>query len=207
MSKSRLRPAEWGFILTKTIISGCIVERNQTTITAYHEAGHAVIAMANGFAVTEIVNFSDVRGHGYVSFQHPPLLSTIDRVRMVTVYAAGAAADYVHWSRECTKLGSSEGGDELCEGNIGDQRDAEEHLIALGDSGRFWDYFAVALFLLKKPEIWPFVKCLGELMRITPRLDGQEVLQRAFAKIPKINEGEIELLREHLVLKQPGFDA
>lgn len=183
------------------------MERNQTTITAYHEAGHAVIAMANGFTVTEIVNFSDAQGHGFFRFQHPTLLSTIDRVRMVTVYAAGAAADYVHWSRECTKLGSREGGDELCEGNIRDQRDAEEHLIALGDSGRFWDYFAVALALLKKPEIWQLVESLGELMRITPRLDGQEVLQRAFDKIPKINEDEIKFLREHLVLNQLRFDA
>ncbi len=183
------------------------MERNQTTITAYHEAGHAVVAMANGFTVTEIVNFSDARGRGYVSFQHPLHLSTIDRVRMVTVFAAGAAADYVHWSRECTKLGSSEDGDELCEGNIGDQRDAEEHLIALGDSGRFWDYVGVALAILKKPEIWQLVESLGELMRIIPRLDGQEVLQRAFAKIPKINEGEIELLRKHLVLNQPRLDA
>ena len=95
----------------------------------------------------------------------------------------------------------------MCEGNIGDQRDAEEHLIALGDSGRFWDYVAVALALLKKPEIWQFVESLGELMRKTPRLDDQEALRSTFAKIPKINKDEIALLRKHLVLNQPRFGA
>lgn len=160
------------------------MKRHPSAITAYHEAGHAVIAMANGFPVTEIVNCTDDQGHGYVNFNHPKTFSSMDRVRIVIVFAAGAAADYLLWCREREKLGSTECSNDLCEGHIGDQRNAEEHLIQLGDTGRFLDYVGVAIALLKKPEIWQFVELIGDLMLKTPRLDGQEVFNALLNQFP-----------------------
>lgn len=179
-------------------------DRKKQAITAYHEAGHAVLAMANGFAVTEISNDLHNPGQGYVRYLQPKNPSATDRIRLAVVCAAGSAADYLHWDLERRRLGL-EGNDELCEGNLGDQRDSEAHLLEIGDSGWFWDYVGVAMYLMKKPEIWHFIEQFGEIMQRTPLINGVDVLRNAFEVIPKIDEKEIVFLREQIVVRQPRF--
>lgn len=179
-------------------------DRKKQAITAYHEAGHAVLAMANGFAVTEISNDLHNPGQGYVRYLQPKNPSATDRIRLAVVCAAGSAADYMHWDLERRRLGL-EGNDELCEGDLGDQRDSEAHLLEIGDSGRFWDYVGVAMYLMKKPEIWNFIEQFGEIMQRTPLINGVDVLRNAFEVMPKIDEKEIVFLREQIVVRQPRF--
>lgn len=176
-----------------------VMERSQKVITAYHEAGHAVVAMANGFQVVEISNLTVGHGHGNVVFQHAKPSSALDRTRIITVFAAGAAADYLHWSKNYVEHNQPDGDSELCEGVISDQKDAEQHLVELGEAGRFWDYVSICIALLKHPDYWTLVEYLGGLLQNTSRINNPELLRRVYANTPKLTDNGVIILRQSLV--------
>lgn len=164
------------------------------------------MAMINGFRVSEIVTGTNEYGLGYVVHTQPTDPNSEERIRLILVAAAGAAADYLHWKRERDRLGASSTSDELSAGHISDQHEARKHLDELGDPGSFWDYVAVAIAVLQEPDTWRIVEMFGELMQQIPKLDGQEVFERAFNKIPKLTSAELHYWRTNLVLKRPAFE-
>lgn len=164
--------------------------RDQYAITSYHEAGHVVMAMANGFRVTEMSSVANDERHGHVSWQVPITLLTTGRIGSVLVFAAGMAADFIHWEQSSFK-----DADELCMGHQDDRHQAEIHLRELGDDGRFDDYLAFAIWFLRKIEIWKWVEFFASLMQMVETINGQEVIDRAFQMLPKIGKPEIDALR------------
>ncbi|MBF5006350.1 hypothetical protein [Diaphorobacter caeni] len=178
------------------------MSRRQSTITAFHEAGHAVLAMANGFRVTEIANCLDDTGHGHVLYSQPKNPSLVDRLRIVVVAAGGAAADFRNWDAEKKLRGDETESDECVDGLRSDIESASMHLSEIRDPGSFEDYIGVAMVFLRKPEIWHWVELFGEVMQITPKLNGQEVLQRAFNQVPKITEKDLMFWREQIVFNR-----
>ena len=178
------------------------MERSQSAITAYHEAGHAVLAMANGFRVSEIASSSDEFGHGHVIYSYPKNPSYMDRLRIVIIAAAGAAADFCNWDAEMTRQGGVSTGDECIRGIGSDVASAHRQLSEIGDPGSFEDYVGVAMAFLKRPEIWHWVELFGESMQKIQLLNGQVVLERAFNQVPKISEAEVLFWREQVVINR-----
>ncbi|RYG57309.1 MAG: hypothetical protein EON56_02710 [Alphaproteobacteria bacterium] len=74
------------------------MHRDQHTITAYHEAGHAVMAMANSSRVLEISNVASTVGRCFVRWASPDPISDDARWRSLLVLGAGMAAEFIHWN-------------------------------------------------------------------------------------------------------------
>lgn len=165
-----------------------MTKREQLVITSYHEAGHAVMAMSTGFMVTELSCVASADGQGHVIWQPPQLTTNTLHVASVLAYAAGMAADFLHW-----KTLATHDNDELCMGAQDDQAKAQEHLIILGHQDFFEDYLALSIGHLQKPDVWSWVECFAQMMRVTGVINGQDVLCKAWQRIPKISYQELEL--------------
>ncbi|MBH9109155.1 hypothetical protein I5K39_08640 [Pseudomonas aeruginosa] len=176
---------------TKTldILGRSMLSREQVDITTYHEAGHAVMAMAHGFVVTEMSNIASDAGMGYVKWQVPTPLTRASRISAVLVLAAGMAADFIHWKRS----GSTENED--CLGHSSDLEQAEVHLAKLGDEGLFDTYLAIAIRFLRVPSVWELVELFAGLMKEAGTINGRELIQRAAKTVPKFGSKELGCLQ------------
>lgn len=172
--------------------------RDQQTVTTYHEAGHAVMAMANGFRVLEISNVADDVGRGHVRWGAPDPMTDDDRWRSLLVLAAGMAADFIHWE---INVGT---GDEVSLGHFDDQRQATEYLRALGENVPFGLISAFASRFLCRPEVWEWVEAFAELMGMSGTINGPEMLYRAFQKVPRLSEEDMESFRAICRLAKQG---
>lgn len=113
-------------------------------IVAYHEAGHATMAIACGFKLTALsVNVSDV-GKGFVAYQIPALVDAATAKKAALVSAAGLAADF-HLADKSGKPRSS--GEFL--GHFNDQKMAAEYIRQSGGGGNFDGYLVFAGWFLK----------------------------------------------------------
>lgn len=166
-----------------------MIRRAQHVITSYHEAGHAVMAMSTGFIVTEISSVASADGQGHVIWQQSQPTTNASHVASVMTYAAGMAADYIHWNNLTTHNKS-----ELCLGGQSDHANAQEHLIALGHQSVFEDYLCLSIMHLKKPNVWRWVEFFAEMMMEIKVINGQDVLYKARKSIPKLSQEELELL-------------
>lgn len=160
------------------------MERAHRVITAYHEAGHAVMAMANGFRVTEVANDTCVGGNMFVRFDRPRSPLRMQRTRLVIVLAAGAAADYLHWKQECLHASRESQHNDICMGVGDDQSEALEQLRELNETTEFIHYIAVAIWFLQQRDMWKYVESFAEVMQQTSLLNGRSVLDRALAQVP-----------------------
>ena len=167
-----------------------MAQRHQIEITAYHEAGHAVMAMSTGLLVTEISCLASDNGHGHTAWMMPLFMTDASRVGAVLTLASGMAADYLHWSSLVERDEQ-----ELSMGHAGDRSDARVHLAALGHGEVFDDYLSLAIDHLRKPEVWPFVVTFAELLKITGLVNGQDIFHRTMQCVPKISEQELELFK------------
>ena len=159
--------------------------RQQSDITTYHEAGHAVMAMAHGFVVREMTNVSNDEAMGQVKIGIPNPLTTTSRAGVVLFLAAGMAADYLHWKGAGVE-------DENCEGGRSDRELAEVHLAELEDAGQFDTYLAIAIHFLKRPDVWEKVEFFAKLMAESGTVND---IQNESEKVPKFGPPEWELLR------------
>lgn len=162
--------------------------REQPAITAYHEAGHAIMAMACGFTVNEMSNESSDVGHGYVSWSWTDPITDDKRKKIILVFAAGMAADFLHW-----KIVGRDP-DEASTGHNGDRQQAAEHLNNLNQDDFFDLYVSVALRLLKREDVWPWVELFARLLLGVGTVNGRQVLDRAAQQCPKITNEDIENL-------------
>ncbi|XDF33155.1 hypothetical protein RBH89_13165 [Paracidovorax avenae] len=180
--------------------------RPQSQIVAYHEAGHAVMAMAVGFSVSEISCVATETSMGRTVWYPPPQMTQEARVGAVLVYAAGMAADYLNWE---SKIERDQ--DEHSLGHNGDRRDAASHLSELGQHDSFNHYVGIAMSHLRKPEIWALVASFAQILEKIGAINGQDVLLRAKAHVPKISSEELlqfkELADLDIRLKSQGNTA
>ncbi|MVT28881.1 hypothetical protein GO496_11520 [Acidovorax citrulli] len=165
--------------------------RPQSQIVAYHEAGHAVMAMALGFSVSEISCIATETSRGHTVWHPPSKMTQETRIGAVLVYAAGMAADYLNWKSE-------EGRDknEFSLGHDGDRRNAAIHLAELGQHDAFDIYVAIAIRHLRTPEIWSFVVSFAQILEKIEAINGQDVLLRAKERVPKISSAELLQFKE-----------
>lgn len=166
-----------------------MTQRDQLEITAYHEAGHAVMAMATGIVVTEISCQASDTGRGHTALGIPSPITSALRVAAVLTYASGMAADYLHWKSQPEKDDQ-----EVSEGHSGDRYEASIHLAALGQGDVFDDYLKLALSHLSREDVWPLVATVADLLKKVRMVNGQEVLQRITQLVPKITKEELELI-------------
>lgn len=174
-------------------------KREQIEITAYHEAGHAVMAMSAGFKVTEISCQASEMGHGHTAWHIPLPMSNASRVGAVLTLASGMAADYLHW------LSFADGDElEVSTGHFGDRSDARIHLDTLGQGDVFDDYLALAIAHLRKEGVWLYVKTFADLLKTTGLIDGQEFLHGASECVPKITIQELDHIKR-TIDQQSGY--
>lgn len=173
------------------------MQRDQLTVATYHEAGHAVMAMANGFRVLEISNVAGV-GRGFVRWASPDPMTNDDRWRSLLVLAAGMAADFIHWDMH--------GGDrnEASLGHLDDQRQAREHLLALGEELDFVAISACAGRFLRRQDVWEWVEAFADLMSAAGTINGSEILYRAFQKVPRFTDQDVDHFRAVCGLLKQG---
>ena len=70
-----------------------MIFEEESVIVAYHEAGHAIMAIACGFKVTSLsANHTEI-GRGFVGYQVPTPIDSTNAKRAALVSAAGLAAD------------------------------------------------------------------------------------------------------------------
>lgn len=167
-----------------------MAQREQLEITAYHEAGHAVMAMSVGFLVTEISCHASANGFGHTAWQMPLPMSDASRVGAVLTLASGMAADYLHWSSLPDKKE-----DEVSLGHFGDQSEARSHLDALGQEEVFDDYLSFAMAHLQKVDVWSCVVTFAEVLKTTRLINDPALLDRARQCVPSISAHELSLFK------------
>ncbi len=165
--------------------------RPQSQIVAYHEAGHAVMAMGLGFSVSEISCVATETSKGHTVWHPPSHMTPEARIGAVLVCAAGMAADFSHWESE-----KDRNQDEYSLGHNGDRDNALVHLSALGQHDAFNEYAVLAARYLSRPEVWQFVEFFAKILEDFGAINGQEVLQRAKDHMPKISSAELLHFKE-----------
>lgn len=163
--------------------------RDQSLITTYHEAGHAVMALASGFMVTEITNVETDEGLGYVRWLEPSNHTTQSHIKSALVSASGVAADFLH-----RKLYGT-GGDDILIGHFDDQRRASVHFSELGHDGQFQIYVQIAIMFLKRPDVWRWVEGFADLLTMAGTINGGDLLYRASQNVPKLGDDDLEFLK------------
>lgn len=161
--------------------------REQIEVTAYHEAGHAVMALSTGFLVTEISCQASDSGYGHTAWKMPVPMTKASRVGAVLTLASGMAADYVHWSSLPHKDEQ-----ELSMGHGSDRSGARVHLDALGQGDVFDGYLGLAILHLRKFEVWHHVVIFAEMLMAVGLINGQEILLRASQSVPRLSVQELE---------------
>lgn len=176
-------------------------QREQIEITAYHEAGHAVMAMSVGFLVTEISCQASVDGFGHTAWRIPLPMSDASRVGAVLTLASGMAADYLHWSGLADK-----NEDEVSKGHSSDRAEARSHLAALGQGEVFDDYLTFAVAHLRKVDVWSCVVTFAELLKTTRLINGPDLVNRAGQFVPSISALELNQFKRAVDLMHCAKD-
>jgi len=175
------------------------LSRQQSIITTYHEAGHAVMAMANGFTVTRVSNVSNDDSLGHVSWQRPDFPTNSTRIGTVLVLASGMAADFIHWKQ------NGQSTEELCMGHESDRQQAKIHLEELNENDKFDVYLAVSISFLRRQDVWVWVEDFAQLMMLAGTIDGRELLYNASRNVPKFGASELELLKRAKLAHDNGI--
>ncbi|TJV70067.1 MAG: hypothetical protein E5X76_22760 [Mesorhizobium sp.] len=150
---------------------------NEWDIVAYHEAGHALMAIACGFQLTELsVDESDV-GKGFVGYNPNATLEGDVAQKAALVSASGLAADMLLSQQS----GKQRPNDEFL-GHFNDQENANRYIALSGRSGRFDGYMAVSMWFLRAN--WEHVDCLAKLLKVFPKLNPNALNLEAFPKLP-----------------------
>ena len=157
------------------------MQRDQHTIIAFHEAGHAVMAMACGFRVTKISIDPNEIGMGHVCWDEPSNPDRDSRRRSVLVALSGWAADFIHLKKNASGTDVDDP-----QGHFSDQRQAREHLSALNENDLFQAYLCLAMHFLGRDDVWEVVDELASFMLRCRSLDGQAILTRLAECCPKI---------------------
>ena len=174
-----------------------MAQREQIEITAYHEAGHAVMAMSVGFPVTEVSCQASNSAYGHTAWQMPLPIASASRIGAVLTLAAGMAADYLHWKRLPHRDER-----ELSQGHTGDRSDAREHLHALGQGDVFDSYLSLAINHLQRDDVWPCIELIAQVLKQVGLINGRDILDSAMQSLPRLSARELERMKRAVDLQQ-----
>jgi hypothetical protein len=160
--------------------------RDERTIIAYHEAGHAIMAWASGFVVKEVSVIPTEEAGGQVRFEHPTLSDPIDLVlcnSLIMTDLGGIAGDQILWSLQLDK----QEGEAIC-GDGRDQMSARGRLARIdrSDDADFSTYLAIATLFLNGPNVWPIVVEVAAALLSRGVLSASEIDQFA-NRIPRFD--------------------
>lgn len=158
------------------------------TRTSYHEAGHAVMAMALGLTVFEISNQPEGTSQGRLKCASSIHSSDTSRIASVLISASGMASEYIFWKKNGANT------NDYCAGHWNDLKEAELHLEELGDEGLFEIYYGVAIHFLEQPAVWQWVEFLADLLTQAGKVDNRKTLQKIADAAPKFGPDEYSLL-------------
>jgi hypothetical protein len=170
-----------------------IVEEGQyedeLAVVAYHEAGHAVMAIACGFC---LVNFSiekSASSKGFVEFLAPaPTTSEIAK-KQALVSAAGLAADMLL----ATKTGRQRPNDTFY-GHFGDQESCRRSILESNSTAEFDDYLTTSMLFLRKN--WKHVEAFAKILYAMKTFNANAIDVARFPKLPAEWETWIEVAKE-----------
>lgn len=166
------------------------ITRAAREVTAYHEAGHAVMIMATGFTVLGIrIGDNDGDG-GFTRWSSPPdhLMTKAQKALYVLCIAAGVAADYTHgYDAELTNS------NDVPLGHFNDQEQAAPYLRYLGHGGEFFTYVTAASGLLMNR--WEVVTEIANALLASGAIKDRQVIDSLAAKVkPLDEESAIEMI-------------
>ena len=146
-------------------------------IIAYHEAGHGVMAIACGFAVTEFSITNSENGASYVRYQipHPIVAETAKKAALVC--AAGLAADML-----LAKDSSKKRKDDVFLGHFNDQESGTHFISQTGEAGTFNDYLTLSMMFLK--QNWAIVDRVAKSLLVFPTLNPGALDLSKFPTLP-----------------------
>lgn len=156
---------------------------------AYHESGHAVMAMACGCSVNSLWINTDIDG-GSTEIIPPPSDSEINLVRRVLLAAAGAGAELAFFRDSQDEL---DGG---ILGFRGDEIKAEPDLTRLGQKGAFYFYIAIASSILQSPAYSSIVVSLAEAVLQLGVIPDVSQANALTGKVPILETEILELYRK-----------
>lgn len=157
------------------------------TRTSYHEAGHAVMAMALGFTVSEISNLPEGTSQGRMKCASSIHSSDTSRMASILISASGMASEFIYWKNNGADVNV------YCAGHWSDLKKAELHLEELGDEGLFDIYCGVAIHFLKQPAVWEWVEFLADSVTQEGEIIREKLTEIADA-VPKFGPDEYNLL-------------
>lgn len=162
--------------------------RSQDEITAYHEAGHAVMAMSVGFQVIRISIRNDASGLGHVCYAVPNEWTDELRRKAVLICCGGLAGDFLHWQAMEKSVVEQ---DEVATGYFNDRRNASEHLLYISENDVFELYQSLAIRYLQVPERWKIVEEIVFFLRGSGAIDGSDLLHRWAEACPQISDKDL----------------
>ncbi|WP_188079931.1 hypothetical protein [Neorhizobium sp. P12A] len=158
------------------------VEREDDVVTAYHEAGHAVMAWALGVKVVEITTVPSVvynsKGHVRWEFSEgqASAIAADDRraLKSLTLIATGGvAADGIHAGSLPTNPHA------ILKGTNSDFSNARRHMEKLGET-QWTDldaYVAIATHLMKQASVWAVVEFVSQILEERKYLTADELAE------------------------------
>jgi hypothetical protein len=150
-----------------------IAGRNPLEVTAYHEAGHIVVAWACGIVVDSVSILPERNASGHRTLGRTAFAFTRDEEsalvngdpimlrKMVVVGLGGRAADYNYWKHSPTARP-----DEMSEGNQTDESQVRDLLTQLGHGSEkdYQSYLAVTVHKVGSPGMWSIVDQLAQTL-------------------------------------------
>lgn len=150
---------------------------SERDIVAYHEAGHAVMAIACGFQITAITIDPSEIGEGYVAYHTGTVIEGEVAQKAALVSASGLVADYLLALQSGKKRL-----DDVFLGHFNDQDNARRYIELSGEAGSFDDYMMVAMLFLK--ENWMFVRTIAEALKGVSSINPDSLDLERFPLLP-----------------------
>jgi hypothetical protein len=163
---------------------------SELDIVAYHEAGHAIMAIACGFRLTELsVNPSDV-GQGFVGYNPGAPLEDEVAQKAALVSASGVVADMLLSQRS----GKPRPNEEFL-GHFNDQENANRYIHLSGRPGRFDDYMVLSMKFLR--DNWEHVDMFAKMLKAFPTMNPGALNLDVFPRLPADWQRQLEIIIAH----------
>ena len=180
------------------------MQRNEREVIAFHEAGHATMAMALGYVVGEMSATPNEHGEGHVRLvaMTRPLSQEMEQRSRALFYLGGTAADFIHH----TKWGQGSE-DDVVKGVYDDHYKTRTILGEIDELDHFDAYVLMCSRFIGRAEVWAFVSQLSNMLMAAGSIDGQVYIARLAEVCPKfgpIEWTELELLKDRLLAEAPG---
>ena len=163
---------------------------SELEIVAYHEAGHAVMAVACGFQLTQLsISRSDV-GKGFVGYNVGAELEAEIAQKAALVSVSGLVADMLLSQRS----GKPRPNGEFL-GHFNDQQNANRFLHLSRKPGQFDDYMVLSMKFLR--DNWEHVDMFAKMLKAFPTLNPGALNLDVFPRLPEDWQRQLEIIIAH----------